>query len=393
MVRDSLFPTASNAKPPPCLAPLQEVMLRDSFHAPREGYHVEQVEIVLARDFPPARITAAWEETVTVSEALRTTFDFKNGIPTGFHTALVFPAMEVSAELPASWEDWRESDRCRPLLFPEVVPWRIVYWPHKRKLVWTFHHVLLDGRSITRILRGFLARLAGNSAEALPLSRWQAPSAESVAIAAGIFHESARLLGVADFKIRDHPSCPRPAVRRLGNEFAKSLHARATEIETTAATLVIWAWGQAMAEFSGADAVLIEQVRAGAPQPGTAGFTMNLLPLVVRRSGIEALPDFHRDLLALRRIESVSFNDFAADIYPDVDAPGTSMIMVEHGTLQHAVGESELTESIVLHERKGESLMATAHLLPDLRLEVEGPKRHDLLAAWIEQLERGIDPT
>ena len=31
--------------------------------------------------------------------------------------------------------------------------------------------------------------------------------------------------------------------------------------------------------------------------------------------------------------------------------------------------------------------MATAHLLPDLRLEVEGPGRHGLIDGWVRVLE------
>jgi hypothetical protein len=63
------------------------------------------------------------------------------------------------------------------------------------------------------------------------------------------------------------------------------------------------------------------------------------------------------------------------------------MIMVERGTLRHMAG-GELVESLVLHEAKGKALMATAHVLPDLRLEVEGPGRHDLLRGWVRVLER-----
>jgi hypothetical protein len=61
--------------------------------------------------------------------------------------------------------------------------------------------------------------------------------------------------------------------------------------------------------------------------------------------------------------------------------------MVERGTLSHLTGV-DFVESLMLHEAKGESLTATAHVLPDLRLEVEGPGRHDLLQRWIGVLER-----
>ncbi len=363
-------------------------MLRDSYDSPHAGYHVEQVEITFALDCAAGRIAAAWDETVAATEALRTAFDFSHGIPTGCHGTRDFPAMEIHNAAPTSWESWREADRCRPLLFPDEVPWRIACWPQARRLVWTFHHALLDGRSITRILRGFLARLEGDSAEALPLAKWNSPSPEAVELATQMFQEMPSI----HFEIPHDPSPSGPALRCLGNEFAMALEARAAEIQTTAATLLTWAWGCALADFSGTDAVMVEQVRAGAPQPGTAGFTMNVLPLLIRRCSLQ---DFQADLLALRDIESVSFSDFAAGIYPDVHAPGISTIMVEHSTLHHSIGQSDLIESIILHERGADALMATAHLLPDFRLEVEGPHRHELLDEWIEalqKLERGIHP-
>ena len=45
--------------------------------------------------------------------------------------------------------------------------------------------------------------------------------------------------------------------------------------------------------------------------------------------------------------------------------------------------------TLVLHEAKGTTLMATAYLLPDLRLEVEGPRRHQLLESWLVILDCG----
>ena len=59
--------------------------------------------------------------------------------------------------------------------------------------------------------------------------------------------------------------------------------------------------------------------------------------------------------------------------------------MIEHATAECLLG-SEIVRSVVLHEAKGETLMATAHIRPDLRLEVEGPGRHALLNGWVRVL-------
>jgi hypothetical protein len=261
-----------------------------------------------------------------------------------------------------------------------------VYWPEEGRFIWTFHHALLDGRSITRVLRDFLERLAGGNPEPLAVAEWRAPTAESLALAERIFRD-----GVVRPKEMDFlAEAAGPAVRCLGNDFARRLESLEAAMEVTAATLLIWAWGQALVEISGAGAVVVEQLRAGAPQPGTAGFTMNTLPVPIRRAGdnvARSLREFRARLLALRAIESVSPEDFAPGVFPDMDGRSISMIMVERGTLRHMAG-GELVESLVLHEAKGKALMATAHVLPDLRLEVEGPGRHDLLRGWVRVLER-----
>jgi hypothetical protein len=372
--------------PSPFLAPLQRVMLRDSLADEGAGHHVEQVEILFKRGPVRGRVAAAWKKTVAGTEALRVAFVTANGTAVGRESAAPLNFLNQQEPLPTSWENWRQADRHRPLLAPHEAPWRAVYWPEEGRFIWTFHHALLDGRSITRVLRDFLERLAGGNPEPLAVAEWRAPTAESLALAERIFREEA----VSPIEMRFPDDAAGPALRCLGNDFARRLESLEAAMEVTAATLLIWAWGQALVEISGAGAVVVEQLRAGAPQPGTAGFTMNTLPVPIRRAGdnvARSLREFRARLLALRAIESVSPEDFAPGVFPDMDGRSISMIMVERGTLRHMAG-GELVESLVLHEAKGKALMATAHVLPDLRLEVEGPGRHDLLRGWVRVLER-----
>ena len=128
-----------------CLAPLQRLMLQDSLAAKGAGLHVEQVEIIFSREIPGEHVISAWQETVSRTEALRITF--VNGAS---EMAFIKPAdfPKVEAEIPESWQDWLETDRALPLLTPDDVPWRAVYWPLAGRFIWTFHHALLDGRSI-----------------------------------------------------------------------------------------------------------------------------------------------------------------------------------------------------------------------------------------------------
>ena len=174
----------------------------------------------------------------------------------------------------------------RPLPLDGVPPWRVTWWPDARKLVWTFHHALLDGRSITRILTAFQSRLLGNEDPGdLGLAFSQAPDPAQIDRALEFHRQAfARVEASLPEFARDTGGTPGQLCRSLGADVAARLEAAAARMESTAPTLVTWAWGQAVACAAGADAVVIGQVRSGPPQPGQAGFFMNTVPLVIHRA-------------------------------------------------------------------------------------------------------------
>jgi hypothetical protein len=140
--------------------------------------------------------------------------------------------------------------------------------------------------------------------------------------------------------------------------------------------------------------VIVEQLRAGAPQEGTAGFTMNTLPILIPLADPQntstQLLEFRDELIGVRSIETVSAEDFPPTIFPNTQHISSSVVMIERGTLQYLTGilrTPEIVESLTLHEAPGETLMATAHLLPDLRLTVEGPEKKCWLDRWVCEIE------
>ncbi|RYD47835.1 MAG: hypothetical protein EOP85_04735, partial [Verrucomicrobiaceae bacterium] len=319
---------------PSFLAPLQQVMLRDSLAAPHGGDHVEQVEIRFSAGVEADDILRAWNETVAGTDALRVSFLIEDGVS----ASLVSAIPEAVRVEEGSREGWLEEDRCRPMLASGQVPWRAVLWPVDRYFVWTFHHALLDGRSITRIVRAFLDRVDGKPAENSALSRWLPPDdgmkLRGDQLLRGTFFREVTGSSIRTDEVADHG----PAVRCLGQDFLSRLGDLADAREVTTGTLLIWAWGQAVAEVSGRDAAIVEQVRAGVRQEGTAGFTMGLLPLRVDRGGMDSLPGLRHQMLGLRDIEAMGREDFTPGVFPDVDGPWSSVIMIEQGTLAHLAG-------------------------------------------------------
>ncbi|MCB1130062.1 MAG: amino acid adenylation domain-containing protein [Verrucomicrobiae bacterium] len=389
------------------LSTLQDSMLRRSLDR-ADGSTVEQVEIVFARDVAVERITTAWGETVARCEVLRAGFHFENGEPAGIVRLDQTPQAGILGEAPDCWDAWLADDRLAPLPLVGGCPWRVVVCPAARRMVWTFHHALLDGRSIARIVAFFQSQLEDPSAGG-SLGHAAAPpvSAEETEDAIR-FHRQA-FAEVASCQPEfpgDATGDPARGGRVLGAEAVAALESAARRMDATTATLVTWAWGQAVATAAGAARTAVGQVRAGAPTDGCAGFTMNTVPLVIERAPDESagsvLAAFRRHLLAMRAIERVAVDELPPAIFREAGGPWPGgVLMVQHGTLERMAGRVTSVERITLHERSGENLLASAWIEPELKLEVEvdgrvfGPlaARHlaDHWAEIILALARGDD--
>jgi amino acid adenylation domain-containing protein len=361
----------------PRLSGLQVAMLRRAL-AHDDGADVEQVEMVFAPEITAERVLAAWEETVARCEVLRVGFRFEDGVPEGLLALDDIPSPGVFAEAPDPWPAWLAQDRLAPLPLEGGCPWRVAFWPSARKLVWTFHHALLDGRSIARIVALF-QELLGDApgVERLGLSEVATVTAEETA-AAIAWHRAA--FAEVEACLPEFPGdangAPARADRILGAETVAALESVARRMDATAATLVTWAWGQAVATAAGAERIAVGQVRSGAPTDGLAGFTMNTVPLVIARAPVAPLgsviADFRKRLLAMRDIERVPLDALPPGIFHESGGPWPGgALMVQRGDLKRMAGLSPAVGGIVLHEASGEPLLASAWIEPDMVLEVE----------------------
>jgi len=376
------------------LAPLQRLMLRDSLADGTSGHHVEQVEIVFAPGPARCRVPEAWLATVSLTAALQRSF-LTDGVE-GSSWEIMVPATPLTLcdSTPESWDAWLALDHNRPLLIPHQVPWRASYWPEEGRFIWTFHHALLDGRSITKILSALLMRIAGNEVAGLTLAHWPTPSPETIALATDHFREKfADVEPIQWTPTQDHQDSE-TSVLILTQDVEARLKSCANSTGVTIPTLLIWTWGQALMRHFKTTGVIVEQLRAGAPQEGTAGFTMNTMPILIPLADPQntstQLLEFRDELIGVRSIETVSAEDFPPTIFPNTQHISSSVVMIERGTLQYLTGilsTPEIVDSLTLHEAPGETLMATAHLLPDLRLTVEGPEKKCWLDRWVCEIE------
>ncbi|MCB1053929.1 MAG: AMP-binding protein, partial [Acidobacteria bacterium] len=154
------------------LTPLQQGMLFRTLYAPGSGTYVEQASYRLRGDLDVAALELAWRRALAEHPVLRTGF-FWEGREEPLQA--VFRSVPLAIES----EDWRDQpadsrseklawrlaedrrrgfDLARPPLL-RVLLFRLEdrLW----QLVWTHHHILLDGWSVALLLRRVLAAYAG----------------------------------------------------------------------------------------------------------------------------------------------------------------------------------------------------------------------------------------
>ncbi len=167
------------------LSPLQAGILFHSLYSPESGVYVEQLSCALVGPLDAAAFARAWERVIERHAVLRTAFVWKS-------QKLPLQAVRRAVALPLSREDWSEfaagerearlaaflaDDRQRgfePARAPLMRLALLRFAADEHRLVWTFHHLLLDGWSLSlvlsEVLRYYAAFAAGRDL-ALPAPR------------------------------------------------------------------------------------------------------------------------------------------------------------------------------------------------------------------------------
>ncbi|MFG3054550.1 amino acid adenylation domain-containing protein [Kitasatospora sp. NPDC048239] len=404
------------------LAPLQQAMLVRAVLEPGSGAYVEQLRIALGAVPDPDALHRAWAELTRRHPVLRSSFH---------HAGLSEPQQVVHAEAALPWrvEDWRDGreadldalaaaerargfDLTRPPLFRLV----LVLLPHSAVLVWTFHHLLLDGWSLGRILteidQGYRAALDGRAdpaAPAVPFShfvRWLRAADPEPARA----HWSARLAGAATAPVAGERGGGGGERRiLLGAEESELVRELCRPRAVTLGTLAAAAWAACLAEPGGLQDVTFTSLVSGRPAdlPGAdriVGMLVNTVPCRVRFAAGETVHAFLTRLqgeLALDRRHGWQALDEVAR--STGLGPVESVLVVENYPLDRAVIEDSplavravtvheqadvpLVVAVVPGERIELRLAAPPGGLTDAALDALGER----LAAWLVDLAEGMD--
>ncbi|MEV0644079.1 amino acid adenylation domain-containing protein [Phytomonospora sp. NPDC050363] len=413
------------------LSPLQAGMLFQTAAQPERGDYVEQFVYTVEGELDPAALREACALAVARHPALRTSFAWR-GLP--------HPVQLVHAPGAPQWTelDWTgvaggdlaarlESARLAPMS-PDTAPplefTLIRLGAAEHRLVWRFHHILLDGWSVPivldEILTAYRALAAGEPVPAMP-----EPVAyrEHIAWLAGQSGETAGDFWRAAMAGIDGPT-PISAVRPENDDDsaevgiaratwprdrAEGLVAFARSQRVTPGTVLQAAWALLLAGDSGRADVVFGTTSAGrsAPVEGIdrmVGLLMNTLPARVTVADAPVgdwLRELHMSLGALREHEHVSLSEVRrAAALPAGEPLFDSIFVYENfGAPSTEVAEGLRLDLDSAYEQSGYPLVLGAGLHGDLLLKlnydvarVGADAAHRLLDSYLGALSRLLEP-
>ncbi len=341
------------------LTPMQQGMLFHALYAPDSGVYVQQVAARLKGDLDPVRFRRAWQALVDRHPALRTGFEWER-------RADPFQVVYREAALPWREDDWSgdsegeqsrrldallATDRARGFALDRAPLMRVTLVRLARdrwQLLWTHHHLILDGWSVPLLLQDLFALYrAGGDAGAASLER-RRPFRDQVAFVRAQPAEAARAFWTAELAGLDAPA-PLASVTAdaAGPGFAGALEhadARLDAGETdaltafararglTLGTIVQGAWAVVLGAFSGGREVLFGATVSGrlAALDGSermVGLFINTLPVRV------ALPPDAIIAAWLRALQDRLARQRAFEHTPLVDILGSSTLGRERAPL------------------------------------------------------------
>ncbi|MET0399993.1 MAG: condensation domain-containing protein, partial [Longimicrobiaceae bacterium] len=301
------------------LSPVQAGILFHELYSPDSGAYLNQYTFSLRGSPDPELLRRAWQHVLDHSPVLRTAFVWEGidqavqvvfrrvALPWTVLDLRGCPPNESGERLRLSLEAQRQPSfdlRSPPLMRVALVR----TGDEEHELVWTFHHLLLDGWSIPLVLQDVLASYDGlrrGRAPVLPrrrpyhdyiawLQRQDLRAAEAYWRGALEDLASGTQLGPELAPDRAAPAAGQPALgaveRLLGAGTSAGLQAFARQQRLTVNTLVQGAWGLLLSRYSGEEDVVFGGVVTGrspelAAMEGMVGLFINTLPVRVRVEG------------------------------------------------------------------------------------------------------------
>src|SRR5579871_4290087 len=325
------------------LSPMQRGMLFHTLLEPQTGVYINQLVVELEGAIDPVALRRAWQRIIDRHGVLRTCFTWKE-------TAEPLQLVERCAELPWDEQNWREmgkeeqkrrldqyleEDRIRgfDLEYAPLMRVLLAHTSERRcQLVWSHHHLLLDGWSVPLVMANVFRFYEGECS-----GEWvQVPSPRPYADYIGWLQKQdlSRAEGFWREVLRGFtsPSHLRNVIRSdsaqggarrahqvsmlLDERTTKKLRESAQQNRTTFNTLLSCAWGILLSIYSGKKDVVFGAATAGRPPELASvgemvGMFINTLPvrLIAESTMLECLQALQRQQTSARIHEYCSLVD------------------------------------------------------------------------------------
>ncbi|MEU3953404.1 non-ribosomal peptide synthase/polyketide synthase, partial [Streptomyces achromogenes] len=309
------------------LTPMQEGMLFHSLLDPAGRTYVNQVQLVLAGVTDPHALAEAWQHTADANPVLRTGLVWQETpeplqvvrhratVPVTHHDWSAWPDERRAPELDRLLAEDRERGidlAAAPLMRLTLI--RLA--PDRVRLVWTFHHVLLDGWSAAQVFEEVCERYAALTSGHRPHLPERRPFADYLRWLAGRDTGQAERYWrttLAGFQAptalpRDrrpaeaHRTSSSGSVRMtLGPDLSARLRETAQRHGLTLNTVLQGAWALLLSRYGGGTDVVFGTTVSGRPAelPGVTtmvGLFINTLPTRVHVDGSRPLPEWLREI-------------------------------------------------------------------------------------------------
>ncbi|WP_313918910.1 non-ribosomal peptide synthetase [Tahibacter sp.] len=286
--------------------PTQRGMVLHSQLESHRGVYINQLSVRLAGDIDLGALRTAWLQTLQRHDALRAAFSaLDSGVPRCMaQNAVDLPwdCVDLRAHPPADLTQClaalRTSQRSTgfDLTAPPLMRIVIAQLPAQAiELIWTYHHVLLDGWSLPIVLGDVLQCYAGSQLVAAPAPQF----ADYAHWLASREHELSHAYWRSLLQGLDEPTrlpLPAPVVPAdavstatvvLDETMTAVLKAAASTSQTTVNAIVQAAWAYLLHRYTGNDEVVFGATHAGRPPelPGSdrmVGLFINTIPVRAR---------------------------------------------------------------------------------------------------------------
>ncbi|MDO7900267.1 non-ribosomal peptide synthetase, partial [Pseudomonas citrulli] len=347
------------------LSPMQQGMLFHSVYGEASGAYINQLRLDV-EGLDPERFRQAWQAAVDAHDILRTRFVWQGDLPdpvqvVSKHLALPYslhdlrddPRRDESVAALAEAER-RQLDLNAPALLRLVI---VRLDAQRYHLIYSHHHILMDGWSNSQLLGEVLQRYCGQDV-AVPGSRYRDYIAwlqRQEAAASEAFWTPAlrrletptRLAEVLAKPVTeatgygDHVQCLDEALTRRLEAFA-----RASKV--TVNTLVQAAWLLLLQRYTGKDTVAFGATVAGRPSdlPGIeqqVGLFINTLPVIASPRAEQTLDSWLQTVqaqnLALREFEHTALLDIQRWAGQGGEALFDSLLVFENYPVAQALAQ------------------------------------------------------